>query len=307
MQNLYAHVINQLRTHKNFMRIQGNQQSKGMGSLFCALALGSALAVPAEAQIVNLTSGNSTALIDPNSQAGMFHWDIQGQNQLAQQWFWYSIGSGPVQSINTIGTAAVTLIGANEVISSYTIAGTLNLSIQYTLTGGNVVAPGQFADADIAETIKISNIGTSTLPIHFYQYSDFDLNGANADTVQLGQNIHGLYNEAVQTGPGGSLSETVVTPGANHGEIAPFGSTLAKLNSGGPVTLGNVNGNGPIGPGDVTWALQWDPPLNAGSDIIISKDKNLEVLIVPEVPEPSMLALGGLALAAIACKRRMKS
>ena len=127
----------------------------------------------------------------------------------------------------------------------------------------------------------------------------FNLNGQSADTVQLGQNLHGLYNEASQTSGPNGLTETVVTPGANHGEVGPVGATLAKLNGGGPVVLGP--NTGPLGPGAVTWALQWDFQMNPNASQIISKDKYLDVLVVPE---PSALALLGLGAAALVSFRR---
>jgi len=88
-----------------------------------------------------------------------------------------------------------------------------------------------------------------------------------------------------------------VTPGATHGEAEPFGVTLGKLNSGGPVTLSD--NNGPEGPGAVTWALEWDFNIAPGNTAIISKDKYLDVL----VPEPSALALLGAGLALLAVRR----
>src|SRR5438093_1386329 len=44
------------------------------------------------AQII-LSNRNSQAVIDPTSSAGLQHWDIQGLNQLHQQWFWYRVGN----------------------------------------------------------------------------------------------------------------------------------------------------------------------------------------------------------------------
>jgi len=262
------------------------------------------------AQIIPLTDGNSTALINAASQAGMFHWDIQGQNQLQQQWFWYGIGGGPVSSIDTLGAPTITPKGPNEAIVTYTAPGLLSISVDYLLTGGTIVGSGQHATADIGESIRINNLSPNPLPLHFYQYSHFNLGGANSDTVQLTQNARGLFNEADQTSPGVGLSETVTTPGANLGEVAPLGGTLAKLNSGGPVTLGPPFFAGPLGPGAVTWAFEWDfvgganNLLLPGGSALISKDKYLDIV----VPEPSAVALMILgAIGLVSRKQRPKA
>jgi hypothetical protein len=107
-----------------------------------------------------------------------------------------------------------------------------------------------------------------------------------------------------------ALSETVTTPGADHGEVAPLGATLTKLNGGGAVTLGPPFFSGPLGPGAVTWALEWDfvgganNLLMPGGSALISKDKYLDVIIVPEPSALAFAALGAFGL--IFLKRRPK-
>ena len=267
----------------------------------CAALLVFGAVGQSQAQIT-LTDHNSTAIIDPSSQAGMFHWDIQGLNQLNQQWFWFGVGANPVASIDTISAPLVTPKGPNEAIISYANAG-FSVSIDYLLTGGSVMPPGQHANADIGESIRIVNTTSNALPFHFYQYSYFNLLNASSDIVQLSANSHGLLNDASQNSGSAALTETVVTPGANHGEVAPVGATLAKLNGGGPVTLGPPFFNGPLGPGAVTWALQWDFNIAAGGTALISKDKYLDI-VIPPVPEPSAFALAGMGLLGLAVHKR---
>jgi len=121
----------------------------------------------------------------------------------------------------------------------------------------------------------------------------------DAPDITLGKDINGKFNEALQTKGASILSETEVTPGANHGETAFFNDTLLKLNNPLPDVL-NDNA-GPTGPGDVTWALQWDTSIAAGGDFLISKQKFLQV------PEPSVLALISLGAVAYALHRRRQS
>src|SRR5436190_3168452 len=246
---------------------------------FLVLPLGFSLISQAQA-IETLTDGNSHAQIDPNSQAGMFNWFVDGQNQLNQQWFWYRVGSsGPEFAINSIGAPVISRPDAKTAYITYTGNG-FSLEVDYVLTG-QTAGSGQ---ASIRESIRIHNSLDTPLSFHFYQYSDFDLNSnGGGDTITLGKNNAGKFNEALQTEGALFTSETAVTPGADHGEAAFFNTTLVKLNNGVPDTLSDAAG--PIGPGDVTWALEWDPTIAPISDFLISKQKDLQV------PEPSTLAL----------------
>ena len=148
--------------------------------------------------------------------------------------------------------------------------------------------------ADIGEAIRIKNTSGSSLDFHFFQYSDFDLGCPGNDVIQLGKNLQGKFNEAAQSDGAVGLTETVVTPGANHGEAAFFNTTLVKLNDGvASVLSDNLN---PVGPGDVTWAFQWDFTIAPGGSFLISKDKYLQIQNVPEPSSMLLALLGGILI-----------
>ncbi len=255
-----------------------------------------------QGQVVGLIDNNSTAAISLNSQAGMYSWTVDGVNQLFQQWFWYRIGNDPASheySIDTISTPSISGQTPSSVTTTYSIP-TYNVSIKYSLAGGNAGS----GLSSMTEQIAFNNTSTNVLSLHFFQYSDFDLsNDPNGDMVALGKNNQGLFNEALQTKGSISLSEVIsdtgITPGANHGEVNYFANTLNSLNDSSPTTLNDVAG--PLGPGDVTWAFEWDVTLNPGGSLLISKVKNLQV------PEPSSIALLSLGIAACAIFRRRSS
>ena len=252
---------------------------------------------------ITLSHRNSTATIDPFSQAGMLHWDIQGQNQLAKQWFWYSLGpgaGGPTASIDTISAPVITP-GVGSLTGRYVDItygnAAFNVSVEYLLTGGAVVGANQVGTADLNESITINNTSGAPLAFHFFQFSDFNL-GLNPtnDSVQLTTDGSGHFNSASQSDGGiNSLTESVTTanPSASHGEASTFPLTLNKLNGGSPVVL---NDNPLAGPGNVTWAFEWDMVLDPGGSFILSKDKRLNVQIVPEPAVLSLLPVGLLAL-----------
>ena len=96
------------------------------------------------------------------------------------------------------------------------------------------------------------------------------------------------------------MADTVLTggsplPGADRGEANYYPVTLNSLNSGSPYTL---NGTTAAGPGDVTWAFEWDLTIAPGGSAVINKDKGLQV------PEPSIAALALLSAGAMFLRRR---
>jgi hypothetical protein len=262
--------------------------------LSAALLFSCALSMPqrVEAVDVNLADGNSAAHIDLSTAAGMDYWAVDGQNQLVKQWFWYRIGSGLAAPINTLPLSGVTTTGGNDVIATYANA-TFSLSVHYLLTGGSLGS----GTADIQESISIHNFTGSALDFHFYQYSDFDLLGTGGDSVMVGNDF------AVQTKGPTQIAEAVNSPSASFHEGALFNSTLNRLNT---VLDLQLNNSDNAGPGNVTWALQWDAMIGTGvnSDFDIFKDK---LLSITPIPEPSALALIALGLGGFGIlKRRQK-
>ena len=261
------------------------------------LFLGATLRSDAQ-PVYTLTDQNSTAQIDVSSSSGMFHWDADGQNQLVQQWFWFRVDGGVnyEQPINAIAPYNASQPDNRTLQTTY-FNGSYGVQIGYLLTGS---APGS-GQSDIQETILITNATASPLVMHFFQYSDFDLGDPGNDTVKLGKNLRGLFNEASQSDPNVALTETVVTPGANRGEAAFVPDTVNKLNDLNPDQLNN---NMTAGPGDVTWALEWDLTINPFSTVGISKDKRLQIL---NIPEPTTFALGALGILGFVMRKRRAS
>ena len=285
---------------------------KSATQLVLALAVALAAAPAAFATTdITLTNGQSTAHVDPSTSAGMYHWDIQGQNQLNQQWFWYRIGdTGGEQPINAISAPSTNQISAGIAQITYDNA-ILGVTIQFSLTANaSPVTVGSSTWADMGEQITLVNHSASPLSLHFFQYSNFDLGAPSNDDAELLQLVHHAdrYVGASQSDATNSLTESVseVSPWANEGEVNFFHDTLDKLNDALPTTLSNAVG--PVGPGNVTWALEWDLTLAAnGGSIGISKDKSLNIILLPNggnVPEPSTIGLLACGAAALLLRRR---
>jgi len=259
--------------------------SVAVGGLACGIL---SLASPASAQIVTLTSGNSSSQIDLGSQAGMFNWLIDGVNVLNQQTFFTRTNPGGTGSpVSSLGVPTVSQPTASSVSATYSSA-SFNITTVYSLVGQ---APGS-GTADITEQIKILNNTASPLVFDFFQFANFAGNG----NVILGQNSHGFFNEAFISGGGLVVTEdldTGISPGANDGAVGDPAAILADITG--------MPGYTPSGPdsGQGAWALEWERTINPNSSLIISKDLNAAGVIAPEPPAWSLVSLGLIALGAL--------
>jgi hypothetical protein len=263
-------------------------------ALLCGLVL-AGLAGPfaqhSTAGLFTLTDNNSSADFDTATPSNNYNWFIDGTDLLAQQAFWFRVGNaGPQQSVHTLPIVAQVATDTDlsgfpdHLFVRYNGAG-FRIDTHYQLNGGS---PGS-GRSDMGEQIGITNLGSSPLDFHFFQYADFDLSAADSA-------LFTNANAVDQTGAGVRLSETVVTPVPSHREIQFFPVTLNKLNDGLPTTLID---NAGLGVGDVTWAFQWDVVIPPSGTFLISKDKNLA-----PIPEPATLLLLVSALAVPVFVRR---
>lgn len=264
-----------------------------------AIALAGFFVPDSTAALFTLTDDNSVATFDTSSQANAYQWIVDGRDQLFQQAFWYRIGNVAEQSLDTLphpveGATDTNFDGdLDTLFVRYDGAG-FRVEVRYVLDGG---LPGSYA-SDMAEQISISNLGTAPLDFHFFQYSDFDLNNTSGGDSASFPNA----NAVVQSEGLASIAETVITPVPSHREIDFYANIVNDLNDGLPTTLSDTPATGVnFGPGDITWAYQWDVVIPAGSSYQISKDKNLT-----GVPEPAGIAILsiGLAFSAVAWRRR---
>ena len=215
----------------------------------------------------------------------MQSWTVDGIDDLAQQWFWYALGSGSVSSLDTLGAPTVSQAASNSLTLTYAGPG-LSATVAYLMTGG---APGSNT-SDINEQIFLQNTSGGTETLHFYQYSNFQLGGGTSNNFLQFSNA----NDVDQTSTSLLLSETASTadtPAPNEWQGGAYPSILNLLNGGSSLTLNKTPAIGapPIGPGNMSWAYEWDKTLTAsgaGSSLHIAKDKNIEA-----VPEPGTIAL----------------
>jgi len=269
------------------------------------LAIFSALSVVhVEAQttytVTSATNSGNYATLQAtigSSGSSLSEWQSAGgPNQLAQQWFYYSIDSGPVYSIDQISATPTITSQSGSSASFSALYANANISVTVTFVPSYSAANNSYM---LTSTLLVQNPASSGLNqmYHFYQYSDFDLGGvAGGQNVHFGNNgpvVNGLVN---QTGPGGVnlvgkiSGASMPAPEAQAGVSTPFG----LVNGNAAPTLDNITLS--AGPGDVDYAYEWDKQLASGTGSF----QISEIQTLTNVPEPSSVALmasGMLALA----------
>jgi len=264
-----------------------------------SLIVAAGFASASQGQIVTLADRNSTTIFDPDSSSGQSDWLVNGIDHMYQQWFWIRAGNDPAErDLSSLVKIAQTVTDTNPLVDNrpdtlnlgYREPGAARYEVEATfqLRGG----PNGQTLSDVVETLNIRNISNAPLTFSFFQYADFDINGtAGGDTGQI------LFGRIPQQSEGAFFAtEAVETPAPTRWQIDTFPAIIGSLTDLLPTTLNNASG--PVGPGDLSWALQWDFTLDPGQAYLISKDKQI-------VPAPGVLGLLGAA-GIVAGRRRRR-
>lgn len=262
-----------------------------VGTLMAGILCLGRPAATVQADVITLTHQNSTVEIDPNSQAGVYKWEVDGTNQLRQHWLWYRIGDANGQT--SLGSLPYTIedqLSRSIVLQFTDPGGRFTLEISYQLAGGQA---GSLVSG-LTEGIKVNNTSGSTLDLHLFEYANFDLSGdPNGDTATM-KNSNTVDQTKLSTT---WLCEASVTgQSVSHYEAALYPTTLNRLNSGSPIALLDSN---QAGPGDATWAIEWDVDLGPSGSLILSK-----AMTISPAPEPGTVALLALGAVGVLCRRR---
>jgi hypothetical protein len=241
---------------------------KGHGILWLAATL---LAGTAAAAPLTISNRNASITVDPDTVFGLSSYTLNGTEQIFEQWFWFRLPADTFEHpLNTLPLTSADATG-NQIQLSFAGA-TLAVNLGYRLTGG---APGTKV-ADLQEQVTLHNLGGADLPVTWFMEADFDLNGFGGQDLIVGD-----ANGMVQTDGTTTVKvQSSRTPDAF--QVAAFPELFLSLSDLSITRLDNTGS--PFGPGDGTFAYQWNLLIPADDSITFSIDKAF-------IPEPDTLAL----------------
>lgn len=235
---------------------------------------------PVYATDFTATDNGWSVTID-SSGFGLDTWtDPFGADHMYQEWWWGRDSAldpeGPLDDTD------FTLSGSNpapdKISLTYTgVTNDLEIELFYDLDGYSNYSI-LYEDGIITNTST-----TETLDISVFEYTDFDL----ADTPDGDTAFGDIYG--ITQIDGIIIAEVTPSTLPDFFEIGPYSDLVDSLDDSNPTTLSNSGS--PFGPGDATFAFQWDFTLQPGQSYIIEKTKKVTV-----TPEPSTILLLGIGL-----------
>lgn len=273
---------------------------------YLALAgvLGWLLVGSAQAQTFTLTHDGWTYSENIVGQGWGGFRDPSGTDHMYQNWWWFrtnlDTAERPLADLTSMMSG-----GPNNVNLVFTedagdLPNALLFNLTYTLTG---ISP-TLAKVDI--TWRVRNIYGQVprpLTVHFFAYSDFDLNDSpDNDSGVL------VDPQTIRYIDGTTAVDVVASAAGLTGyDVDSYSNLLDLLNDS---AVYNMSNSGlPFGPGDMTNVFQWQATLGLGQELTgtLTKLINLEHNPPPPViPEPStwLLMLSGIVPVALKARRK---
>lgn len=255
-----------------------------VGILIVMLAtLGSLAHADAPITLTDIMGPNTVVNIDPYTQAGIYEWLVDGTNHMRQNSYWFSVGSGPITPISSLGSITVT--PSMDMMCSVLYSGSLfDMEISYMLMG----APLGSGQSDIAQIVSINNKTGSVLDFSLYEFVNLDLNGKS-----LGQSGTLPNSSTLSQTEGTTESQWSANEIPSIIEVGDAATLLAKLNNSTPF-VANSNYEG-----DVAAVFQWNMAL--GDSAMMSQDN---ALFNGAVPEPASMTVFAALFGLVPLMRR---
>ncbi len=166
------------------------------------------------------------------------------------------------------------------------------IKLSYTLSG-SALGTGR-SGATLG--VNVINYQATALDFHLFQYSDFDLGGTTGSESVNFLKALGRFNRAVQTTGSLGMTHTFLATAIPSPiplvEANTFNSTLLSLTDLSQTSFNSLSTN--AGPGNVTYAIQYDLQLGAGESFALSDQFSIAV---PEPTSAALIAIAGACLA----------
>ncbi|MDX2036308.1 MAG: hypothetical protein SFX72_06625 [Isosphaeraceae bacterium] len=267
--------------------------SLGRIAFLATLLLGPGARVTSAATI--LTDANSRVTADDRN--GMTVWRVNetADNVFLSNYYIRIGGTGNERALqDALGTPSIVKNGTNRVSLTYK-NDILEAVVIYSLIGG----PAGLFESRVNASIALTNLSASSLDLHLFQYSDFDLRfdqSNQRDQIRfLSRGSLIQHREGTDLG----LLASVDTAPTHYQSASSFLDFYFKffLDQDGPTTLNDTPGIGVLFPDpavDSAFAFQWDRSLASGETFRVGS-----LFQITTVPEPSSLLLGLVGTAAV--------
>ncbi len=218
---------------------------------------------------------------------GLVNWKDPSGYDYVYQDTWFGRNStatseGPLSSLSLISSSK---LASNKILLNLWDRASLHFDLSYELNGSGL-------SSSIFERLTLTNNGRDPLALSIFKYADFDLcygYSAHNDDYAFANTSGITQYDAFSVA---NVMPTSSLPDAFQiSVVGSPGSIISSLNDGGITNLNNTGS--PYGPGDASFAFQWNLRLDPDRAYTIENRKTLTT--TPE-PVSTILFLAGGAL-----------